>query len=44
MPAEWDAKTGKTSAALPEATAVYYFNLIDNRGLVVSSEHEIVRP
>ena len=44
IPAEWDAKTGKASAALPEATVVYYFNLIDNRGLVVSSEHEVVGP
>ena len=40
IPAAWDAKTGRTSASLPEATAVYYFNLTDDRGLVVSSEHE----
>jgi len=44
MPAAWDAKTGKTSAALPEATAVYYFNFVDNRGFVVSSEHEVIKP
>jgi hypothetical protein len=44
LPAAWDATTGKASAALPEAASVYYFNLTDNRDLVVSSEHEIVRP
>jgi len=38
IPAEWDAKTGKTSALLPELASVYYFNLQDQRGLVVSSE------
>ena len=44
IPAVWDAASGKVSAALPEATAVYYFNLIDNRGLVVSCEHEVIKP
>lgn len=40
--AKWDAREGKCSAILPEATSVYYFNLIDERGLVVSSEHEVI--
>ena len=44
IPAAWDAKTGKASAALPEATSAYYFNLTDNRDLVVSSEHEVMKP
>lgn len=44
IPAAWDATTGKASAALPEATSVYYFNLTDNRDLVVSSEHEVMKP
>ncbi len=43
MPATWDAKTGKGSAVLPETASVYFFNLIDNRDLVVSSEHEVVQ-
>lgn len=43
VPAAWDAKTGKVSAVLPEATAVFYFNLMDNRDLIVSSEHEEIR-
>jgi dienelactone hydrolase len=32
----------KVSAALPVGTKVYYLNLIDERGLIVSSEHEEV--
>lgn len=44
LPAAWDAETGVASAALPEATAVYFFNLTDHRGLVVSSEHEVITP
>ena len=43
MPAAWDATTGTAAAPLPEATSVYYFNLTDNRDLVVSSEHEELR-
>ncbi len=39
-PASLDAAAGKVSADLPEAATVYYFNLTDDRGLVVSSEHE----
>jgi hypothetical protein len=40
IPAELDVKAGKVSARLPEEATVYYFNLVDNRDLVVSSEHE----
>ncbi|MGA3324922.1 MAG: acetylxylan esterase [Terriglobia bacterium] len=40
IPATLDAKGGKVSARLPKGTTVYYFNLLDNRDLVVSSEHE----
>jgi dienelactone hydrolase len=41
-PATLDAKGGKVSAALPSGSTVYYFNLIDQRNLIVSSEHEEV--
>lgn len=40
LPATWDAKTKRASAALPCETAVYYLNFIDERDLAVSSEHE----
>jgi dienelactone hydrolase len=40
IPAELDVKAGKVSARLPKEATVYYFNLVDNRDLVVSSEHE----
>jgi len=33
---------GRTSAPLPEGTRVYYFNLFDERGCAVSSEHATV--
>jgi hypothetical protein len=38
-----NAKAGKARAVLPEGCTVYYFNLIDNRNLIVSSEHEEVK-
>jgi hypothetical protein len=34
-----DDEAGAAVATLPEGVTVYYFNLIDERGLVVSSEH-----
>lgn len=34
----------RVSAALPVGTTVHYFNLIDDRGLVVSSEHREIMP
>jgi dienelactone hydrolase len=40
IPAVLDLKSGKIFATLPRGTTVYYFNLIDERDLVVSSEHE----
>jgi len=39
-----DADAGKASATLPEGVTVYYLNLIDERDLVVSSEHEEMAP
>lgn len=38
-PATVDAAAGRASAALPQGAKLYYLNLIDERGLVVSSEH-----
>ena len=39
-----DRAAGKATATLPEDVTVYYFNLIDDRDLVVSSEHEEIAP
>lgn len=39
VPATLDAAAGKISAAVPLGARVYYLNLTDQRGLVVSSEH-----
>jgi dienelactone hydrolase len=44
IPAVFDVKAGRMSAVLPKNTKVYYFNLVDNRNLVVSSEHEEIMP
>lgn len=38
VPAE--IRAGRASAVLPEGARVYYFNLFDERGCVVSTEHE----
>jgi hypothetical protein len=38
LPANLDA-AGKVTAILPEGVTVYYLNLFDNRGCVVSTEH-----
>lgn len=35
-----DVEDGRVSARLPEGTRVYYFNLVDDRECVVSTEHE----
>lgn len=40
IPAALDATERKAKAVLPEGTTVYYFNLVDERDLLVSSEHE----
>jgi dienelactone hydrolase len=42
IPAVLDAQAGRVTAKLPKETAVYFFNLVDARGLVVSSEHEVL--
>lgn len=39
VPAAVDSVRGKITATLPEGVTVYYFNLIDQRNLVVSTEH-----
>ncbi len=39
IPAELSAESNMVSALLPAGTITYYFNLTDERGLVVSSEH-----
>lgn len=35
---------GKVSASLPEGTTTYYLNLFEDRGCVVSTEHEELAP
>lgn len=37
-----DGKRGRASAELPDGTKAYYFNLVDARGLLVSSEHVVL--
>jgi hypothetical protein len=37
--AAMNAETARVEATLPQDTKVYYFNLIDEAGLVISSEH-----
>jgi hypothetical protein len=38
-----DGRGGQVVGELPEGAAAYYFNLIDDRGLLVSSEHVEVK-
>lgn len=40
MPAELNAETGQATAVLPANTSVWYVNVFDDQGLVVSTEHE----
>jgi dienelactone hydrolase len=40
MPAALDAQGRRASARIPEGVRVYYFNLLDDQGCIVSSEHE----
>jgi dienelactone hydrolase len=40
VPADLDVITQRASAQLPQETHVYYFNIINDQNLVVSSEHE----
>lgn len=41
--ASFDPKRGRAEAAIPSGATVYYFNLIDDKGLAVSSEHVEVK-
>jgi len=38
-PADLDAKAGRASAVVPVCATAWYFNLVDDRGLLVSTEH-----
>jgi dienelactone hydrolase len=40
-PANVNASRSRVNAVLPPGVTVYYFNLIDSRGLVISSEHRL---
>jgi dienelactone hydrolase len=40
VPAALDMNTKRAFVAIPPNTTVYYFNIVDERNLVVSSEHE----
>jgi dienelactone hydrolase len=40
VPAEVDVEQGEARAEVPEGTTAWYFNLVDGRGLIVSSEHD----
>lgn len=40
QPAGHDAARHRIEGQLPEGTTVYYFNLTDSRGCIVSTEHE----
>ena len=42
--AELHPGKGIASAELPEAATVAYLNLVDDRGCVVSGEHEMLSP
>ncbi len=42
IPAVIDTNTKHISAKLPQGVSVYYFNLVDDRSLIVSSEHETI--
>ena len=39
LPVQFDGAQNKATATLPDKVTVFYFNLIDQRGLIVSSEH-----
>jgi dienelactone hydrolase len=40
VPAEIDLRRRRASGKIPEGARVWYLNLVDDRGLVVSTEHE----
>ena len=37
--ADLNAQAGRVKATVPDGVTQYYFNLIDDRGLIVSTEH-----
>jgi hypothetical protein len=39
IPADIDWEKRRVRATVPDATRVYYLNLIDENGLIVSTEH-----
>ncbi len=39
LPARLDATAGRIEAEIPVQTTAYYFNLIDDRGAIVSTQH-----
>lgn len=43
VPADLDMATRTASAGLPDGLTVYYLNLVDEHGLIVSSEHVEVK-
>jgi hypothetical protein len=43
IPATIGAAASRVTATLPDGASVYYFNLIDGRNLIVSSEHQEIR-
>ena len=44
IPANLDTKACRAVAVLPKNASVYYINIVDERNLIVSSEHEEVLP
>jgi dienelactone hydrolase len=44
IPATLDAAQHKFSAEIPAGTTVHYFNIVDEHGLVVSTEHVEIAP
>lgn len=44
IPAKLDTKAKRASVVLPKEVTVYYVNIVDERNLVVSSEHEEMLP
>lgn len=39
LPAKIDVNNRRVTASIPESARVYYLNLVDGRGLIVSTEH-----
>jgi dienelactone hydrolase len=44
VPAVFDSRRGRAEAELPVDATVWYANFVDARGLVVSTEHEVIAP